>query len=150
MPKYKSKKKLPKVVKEYLHNLFVENKIQEVSIHFSGSGDDGQIDDVVFLPSNIALVSEDYVAIPKKVQDSMLEIGIDFKNSFLGEKNIFSLENIIVAIVEHWIYDAPIDWVNGEGGAGSCVLTLKNDAINVKVNVFEWVKEEGPNFSCEL
>lgn len=155
MPKY-STKKMPKIVKDYLHKLMVDNKIESVHIGFSGSGDDGNIDRPEFSPRNVDVVGEDIVRVPRYILDALIEEKLDggFVSPKFGSVNhveFVSLYDVFEKILENWIYNnCPIDWVNNEGGAGSCVARIKNNKLEIEVNVHEWVMEEGPNYSCKI
>jgi len=146
---------MPKVVKDYLYNLMKENKIESVNINFSGGGDDGDIECPEFFPQNINDVGEDEILIPEYVIDALVKENIYCGP--IGERAIepldelTSLRGFFSTIIKHWVYnELPIDWVNGDGGRGSCNFCIKNNKINIEVNGYEWVQKEGPNYSCRL
>lgn len=145
MPKFKYKNSMPKVVKEYIHDLMTSNKIESVDISFSGSGDDGSINNVSIYPENISLVGSDIVSVPKEVIESMQTL--DHSNSFAPS---MPLEDVFVKIVEYWIYEVPVDWVNGEGGEGSCSFVINKNKLTIEVSAHEWILENGPTYKSVL
>ena len=139
-------KKLPKIVKNYLRDLFVQNKIESARIDFSGQGDDGQINYINLMPDSIGYVGDDMIIVPSEVISAMNDIDIDM-SYFNG---IVKLEDAIIHMVSYWIYEIPVDWVNGNGGEGCCVLELKDNKLNINVKAFEWITEEGPTTTCKI
>lgn len=155
MPKYDPKIKMPKVVKDYLHNLMVDNKIERVEIRFEGSGDDGNIEEPQFYPEGLDVVGEDVIQVPKIVLDALSEDELDdgfaeWQGTDKTHVEFVSLHDVFSKILEHWIYYCPIDWVNGNGGEGCATLSIKNNKLNIEISAHEWVTEEGPEYSCKL
>lgn len=144
---YSPDKKLPKVVKDYLRDLFVQNKIESARIDFSGQGDDGQINSIELMPDSINYVGDDVIVVPSEVISAMTDLDIDM--SYCSNR-LVKLEDVIVGLVSYWIYEMPIDWVNGDGGEGCCVLELKDNKLNIKIKAFEWIREEGPITTCKI
>lgn len=141
--------KMPKVARDYLCNLFKDNKITKVVIDFSGEGDDGSINNVSFYPEKLDLVSKDEVVVPDEVVEC-LETN-SFSDGRLKKSEAFSLEEIVVFFVEHWIYDeCGVDWVNGDGGEGECVLELKKNNLHITISASEFIRDLGPEFVCEI
>jgi len=152
---YEPLKKIPVVVKSYLLSLMVDNKIERITIYFNGGGDDGCVQDAEIFPENIQAVGGDLVNIPKEIWSAMSDIGQGISyNSWLykgePESISFPIKEIFPMVLGYWIYDTPVDWVNGEGGAGSCELIVKNNKLNIKISSHEWIQEEGPTHSCKL
>lgn len=144
---YSPDKKLPKVVKDYLRDLFVQNKIESACIDFSGDGDDGQINGIGLMPDSIKYVGDDAIVVPSEVISAMNDLDIDMSYCSSG---LVKLEDVIIHMVSYWIYELPVDWVNGDGGEGCCVLELKNNKLDIKIKAFEWVREEGPTTTCKI
>jgi hypothetical protein len=145
MPKYTPKIKMPKIVKEFLYNLMVQNKIDTVEIHFSGGGDDGNIESPQFYPECLSNVGEDVVLIPQDVMDILSD-----SNIVRFASSVNSISDIFYNVSDYWIYDVPVDWVNGNGGSGCCTFSIKNNGINIRISAYEWVTEEGPEHVCEI
>lgn len=149
MPKYKAACEVPSVVKDYLFNLMVSNKIEQVEIEFSGSGDDGAVDGAILYPQNISDVGDDLVTIPEEVFKAFENV--QYKIYCHGNLNTtFPIKEIFCMILDPWIQDVPVDWVNGDGGAGSCELIIKKNKLEINISAYEWVREEGPNHTCKL
>lgn len=154
--KYKNTHDIPIVVKNYLRDLMIDNKIERAVISFSGSGDDGCVQDADLYPENIKDVGLDFVIIPKEVWEVMDGIGRGISYNTWNrvdvprEQTTFELRDVFSRILDYWIYDVPVDWVNGEGGEGYCELTIKNKKLSVKIASHEWIQEPGPTFVCKL
>lgn len=153
---YDPPQEVPVVVKNYLLSLMVNNKIERAVVYFSGSGDDGCVQDADIFPENIQDVGLDLVSIPKEIWEAMSDIGQGIQyNSWTYKseqpENIsFPLKEIFPMVLGHWIYDTPVDWVNGEGGEGSCELIVKKNKLTIKIATHEWIQKEGPTHSCKL
>ena len=74
----------------------------------------------------------------------------DWRVSNLPWLTAVSLENVILGLIDYWLIDMPIDWVNGDGGSGSVLLTFNQGKLDITVKAHEWVLEEGPTYSCKL
>ena len=161
--KYKHSQDVPVVVRNYLRDLMIENKIERVVIGFSGSGDDGCVQDAEFYPENINDVGDDFVSIPKEVLLILLEdagvridtakglLPVPMKAGLPHREITFELHRIFTMILEPWIQElGPVDWVNGEGGEGYCELTVNNKRLSIKIAAHEWIREPGTTFICKL
>lgn len=145
MPNYKPRTTMPDVVKEYLRNIMIQNKIESIHMSFCGSGDDGQIDNVEYQPQNLALVGDDIITIPEDVVNAMS----GFNGWYLNDRTA-RLEEVVQGIIHHWLDECPVDWVNGDGGSGTCDLYIKNNKLTIEIAAHEWVQEEGPLYKCKL
>lgn len=107
----------------FLRDVIKRNKgIKYFSIHFSGQGDDGNIDAVTAEPYTLDDVTEEIVG-PYRV----CEI----------------LERIFMAFTE----DVPVDWVNNTGGGGSINVKLNdNDEFEIDIECHSWEEVEAETF----
>ena len=99
--------------------------VSQIVIDYSGSGDDGQINEInAYLTSDLATPEDiDKIAAQHAPLD---DIPIKVSNKLLGQK-----DKELSAILEEFAYDAIdaanlSDWVNNEGGGG--VMTLLVEA----------------------
>lgn len=100
----------------------LNNGVKYFNVLFSGSGDDGCIDDVQ--------------AVPYALNNIVTE------NVGKG-----TINDIVQAIVNVLLDDIPIDWVNDKGGNGSIQLALnEKDEFEFTVNCCEYEEIESTTF----
>jgi hypothetical protein len=106
-----------------LREVMKRNKgVKYFSIHFSGQGDDGNIDNVTTEPYTLDDVTEERIG-PYK----LCEI----------------LENIFMAFAD----DMPVDWVDGTGGSGQMNVKLNDkDEFEIDIECHSFEEVEAENF----
>jgi hypothetical protein len=113
--------------KSSLKSALLRNRpVENITVHFSGQGDDGQVDYISVEPSQYEEILQD-------------KFGVFTLSGLVGDLSDAILENV------------PIDWVNDSGGAGQISFSLNNkDELIVEVECHEWETTEGFTFWREL
>lgn len=108
---------------DLLKEVFRINKgVKSFTVHFSGQGDDGQIDHVSCEPHTLQDVTDETVS------------GTNISNL---------LEQIAGTLID----EVPIDWVNDNGGAGQVQFKLNDQGkIEIEVSCHDWDTVENNTF----
>jgi len=106
-----------------LREVVKKNKgISYFSVHFSGQGDEGNIDHVSTEPYHLG--------------------------SVVDEKfGPYQIGGVLETIFEAFIEDVPVDWVNGTGGNGQINIKLNDqDEFEIDIECHSWEEVEAENF----
>jgi hypothetical protein len=106
-----------------LKSVFKSNiGIQNFSVSFSGSGDDGCIDSVSTEPYQLSCVVEEKVG-------------------------VHSIEEIVSSIAHRFIESVPVDWENDNGGGGSVQVKLNDkDELEFDIQCYGLDQVEAESF----
>lgn len=108
--------------KSSLKSALSRNKaVKNVTVHFSGQGDDGQVDYVSTEPHEYEEVLQD-------------------------KFGTFTLSELVSDLSDAILESVPLDWVNDSGGAGQITFSLKNGELIAEVECHEWENTEGFTF----
>jgi len=108
--------------KSSLKSALLRNKaVKNVTVHFSGQGDDGQVDYISTEPGEYEEVLQD-------------------------KFGTFTLSDLVSDLSDAILESIPIDWINDNGGAGQITFSLKDDELIAEVECHEWESTEGFTF----
>ena len=105
-----------------------ENHVTRVIVSFDGSGDDGSIDSTTYEPDGFQAANIAVTLIKANYQLENDEWITTFEES---EAN---LEQAIEDIVYDYLGTTNVDWVNGDGGFGECIISVDRGSVCLDVN----------------
>lgn len=128
-----------KTIVQEIAGRLIADSIDKVVVWFSGSGDSGQIDSVVFYSSE------------RRVRAPVAEIVVPTNTtSFVNgewkkvtEDASLSIEDAICELVNEMLDETDVDWYNNNGGQGEWIWQVMDNKLMfyVDVNIMEQVNE---------
>lgn len=109
---------------KYIFDILEKNDCENLTIQYSGGGDDGQME-----LSNFSSKDDD------KVRMSLDEPTI-FESMYYANENL-DLFHLLEEIAENLLNKLDVDWVNGNGSCGEVFFDAKNKKITVGYQVVE-------------
>jgi len=132
--------KFPKATKAFILDLFEKNGFKEVTISFSGEGDDGQVDHCEAF-GGVQESLQDLITVPDQVLNELE----DWPLSHDGYKinPLVSIGDFLEQVSGFWINSTAVDWVNGDGGTGYIKYSVNKKDLKVHMEVSQWERIEG-------
>lgn len=129
---------------------FRNKGVTGLSIDFSGSGDDGQIDAIEYTKDSIDLTNCDRLL--SRMDNSQVQ-WLDFTKEVFGK----GADNLSI-VLEDWAYEIASnyghDWVNNDGGNGIIRVVIEDTKIQWEtdfyINYMETEHHEEPKDTMEI
>lgn len=116
---------------KYIFDILEKNGCKDLTIQYSGGGDDGQMELGGFTAANIE--AQDKINI-------CLDEPTIFNSMYYGNENL-DLCHLLEEISENLLNQLGVDWVNGHGSCGEVYFDVKKKTVTVGYQVME-EKEE--------
>jgi hypothetical protein len=136
----KALSKLPNATRAFILDLFEKNGFKEVTISFSGEGDDGQIDDLD-VHGGVRESLQDLITVPDEVLNELEKWPLSHDGYKINP--LVSISDFLEQVSGFWINYCGVDWVNGEGGTGYIRYSVDKKGLKVRMEVSEWERVEG-------
>ena len=109
---------------KYIFDILEKNDCENLTIQYSGGGDDGQMEIYDFSSTN-----------DDKVRMSLDEPTI-FESMYYSDENM-DLFHLLQEIAESLLNKLGVDWVNGNGSCGDVYFDAKKKTVTVGYQVME-------------
>ena len=109
---------------KYIFDILEKNDCENLTIQYSGGGDDGQMENSDFSTTN-----------DDKVRMSLDEPTI-FESMYYANENM-DLFHLLEEIAESLLNKLGVDWVNGNGSCGEVYFDVKKKTVTVGYQVME-------------
>ena len=109
---------------KYIFDILEKNDCENLTIQYSGGGDDGQMEISDFSSTN-----------DDKVRMSLDEPTI-FESMYYANENM-DLFHLLEEIAESLLNKLGVDWVNGNGSCGEVYFDVKKKTVTVGYQVME-------------
>lgn len=122
-------------VQHYINSLFdilVANKVTNMTVGFSGQGDDGCMDIEHFHFENI-LDNDDNIKYNALMDEPVLHIS----SPYTAIKEDLTVHKLILNICDLILDEEGVDWVNGSGNRGGVDFDVKNREVRLTYRVME-------------
>lgn len=107
-----------------------EHGVEQVQVSFDGSGDEGHIGDIYYLPQrefDLADVTVQHIGLSSHFDD-----GRWVRTRCLEESPI---NDVIEELTDDYLQETGVDWYNDDGGFGELVIDVQNGTVSLDIEV---------------
>ena len=107
-----------------------EHGVEQVQVSFDGSGDEGHIGDIYYLPQrefDLADVTVQHVSLSSQFDD-----GRWVRTRCLAESPI---NDVIEELTDDYLQETGVDWYNNDGGFGELVINVQTGTVSLDIEV---------------
>ena len=120
----------------YMQNLQIllpimrQHAITLVTVYFDGSGDDGSIESIEFLPQDH---TDDFADLPVEILTTQSAFD-DGHWVYQTTPEQMTLKDAIETITYDYLEETDTDWVNNDGGFGNLEIDVSTGTVTLEVN----------------
>lgn len=140
--------------KTQLVDIIIKHSIRTIQVEFSGSGDDGCIDNIIVRDNDnqpIDCPSLDCLEFNIfQLNRGRVWNGTNWEQQ---DFNTLRVDNLVEQLIEPLVYElleeTEIDWVNNDGGYGSVEIEYNHNRIHFSINIYQRYTESSLEHSEE-